>query len=217
MGSGNLDDDGGVDPSVAGPPLDDQQLIDRARGGDAAAYGQLVQRHQQIAFRTAFVFTRSAADAEEAAQDGFVKAWRALARFRAGEPFRPWLLAIVANEARTKRRAAGRRDDWTRRAAVAATATAPDGGAFDPLAAAIAGERREELLSALSALAPRDREVLSLRYLLDMSEGDMAQALGCRPGTVKSRVSRALGRLRAELEGSHGVRPDRARTEERPR
>ena len=201
MGSGNPVGGGGIDASVATRPLDDQQLIDRARGGDAAAYGQLVQRHQQIAFRTAFVFTRSVADAEEAAQDGFVKAWQALARFRDGEPFRPWLLAIVANEARTRVRAGGRRAQWTRRAAVAeGIADAGAAGADDPLAQAIAGERRGDLLAALAALAPRDREVLALRYLLDMSEGEMAVALGCRRGTVKSRLSRALGRLREELE-----------------
>jgi RNA polymerase sigma-70 factor (ECF subfamily) len=181
---------------VATRPLDDQELVDRARGGDAAAYGQLVRRHQQIAFRTAFVFTSSVADAEEAVQDGFLKAWRALARFRDGEAFRPWLLAIVANEARTRRRAAGRRAEWTRRAAAAEPS--PEGSAdrLDPLALAIAGERRGELLAALAALRPRDREVLSLRYLLDMSEHEMALALGCRHGTVKSRLSRALGRLR---------------------
>jgi RNA polymerase sigma-70 factor (ECF subfamily) len=184
---------------VATRPLDDQQLIDRARGGDAAAYGQLVHRHQQIAFRTAFVFTRSAPDAEEAAQDGFVKAWRALGRFRDGEPFRPWLLAIVANEARTRRRAAGRRSEWTRRAIAVAAAAGDEAACDDPLVLAIAGERRGELLGALAALAPRDREVLALRYLLDMSEEEMSLALGCRRGTVKSRLSRALARLREEV------------------
>ena len=201
MGSWNPPGGGGIDEPVAIRPREDQDLIDRARGGDAAAYGELVRRHQQIAFRTALVFSSSAADAEEAAQDGFVKAWRALARFRDGEPFRPWLLAIVANEARTRRRAAGRRSEWTRRAAAAegAEARRGGGGGADPLALAIAGEVRGELLGALAALGARDREVLSLRYLLDMSEAEMAVALGCRRGTVKSRLSRALGRLREEV------------------
>jgi RNA polymerase sigma factor (sigma-70 family) len=199
VGDGNPATGGGIEESVATRPLDDQDLIDRARGGDTAAYGQLVRRHQQIAFRTALVFSGSAADAEEAAQDGFVKAWRALARFRDGEPFRPWLLAIVVNEARTRRRAAGRRTASTRRVAAAEGATAGAGAAADPLALAIAGERRAELLAALAALGQRDREVLALRYLLDMSEAEIALALGCRRGTVKSRVSRALGRLREEL------------------
>ena len=201
VGSGNPPGGDGVDEPVAIRPRDDQDLIDRARGGDTAAYGELVRRHQQIAFRTALVFAGSAADAEEAAQDGFVKAWRALARFRDGEPFRPWLLAIVANEARTRRRAAGRRSEWTRRAAAVEGAEAGRGGGGpDPLALAIAGEVRGELLGALAALGARDREVLSLRYLLDMSEGEMAVALGCRRGTVKSRLSRALGRLREEVQ-----------------
>jgi RNA polymerase sigma-70 factor (ECF subfamily) len=203
VASGNPAGGGGVEQPVAPRPLDDQSLIDRARGGDTAAYGELVRRHQPIAFRTALVFSGSAADAEEAAQDGFVKAWRALARFRDGEPFRPWLLAIVANEARTRRRAAGRRAEWTRRAAVADGVRAQGGGeraaSGDPLAVAIAGEARGELLAALAALGDRDREVLSLRYLLDMSEAEIALALGCRRGTVKSRLSRALGRLRAEV------------------
>ena len=73
--------------------------------------------YQGIAFRTAYVIARNASDAEDAAQDGFVKAWRALGRFREGAPFRPWLLRIVANEARNRRRSAGRRAGLALRAA----------------------------------------------------------------------------------------------------
>ena len=92
-----------------GRPLDETDLIGRAKRGDTHAYEELVYAHQGIAFRTAYVIAGNAADAEEAAQDGFVKAWRALGRFREGAPFRPWLLQIVANEARNRRRSAGRR------------------------------------------------------------------------------------------------------------
>jgi RNA polymerase sigma factor (sigma-70 family) len=102
---------------MGGPPVTEERLISRARDGDARAYEELVRRHQQIAFRTAFVLTGSAAEAEEAAQDAFLKAWHALGRFRAGAPFRPWLLTIVAREAGTRRRSAGRRAAWTARAA----------------------------------------------------------------------------------------------------
>src|SRR5918994_5195792 len=77
--------------------------------GELDAYEDIVRLHETIAFRTAWVITRSAADAEEAAQDAFVKAHAALARFRDGAPFRPWLLAIVANEARNHVRSSGRR------------------------------------------------------------------------------------------------------------
>ena len=91
--------------------------MERARRGDEDAYEELVRAHQGIAFRTAYLLAGNAADAEEAAQDGFVKAYRALGRFRAGSPFRPWLLQIVANEARNRRRSSGRRAALALRAA----------------------------------------------------------------------------------------------------
>ena len=166
------------------------------RPRDLESYDQLVREHQGIAFRTAYVITGSAADAEEVVQDAFVKAYRARGRFRSGAPFRPWLLAIVANEARNRRRSAGRRDGLAARAAAAhPPGAAPPGGE----AAALSGERRAELLAALGRLGEDDRLVLGCRYLLDLSERETAHALGCRPGTVKSRTSRALERLRAEL------------------
>src|SRR4051794_3794142 len=153
--------------------------------------------HQAIAFRTAWLITRSAADAEEAAQDAFVKAYRALGRFRPGEPFRPWLLAIAANEARNRRRSAGRRDALVLRAAGEGRSSGE--AASSPEAALLAGERRETLLAALGRLAERDRTVIACRYLLDLTEAETAAALGVRPGTVKSRLSRALDRLRGEV------------------
>src|ERR687895_1307118 len=102
---------------VVGRPLEENELVERARAGDADAYATLVRCHEEIAFRTAVLITGNAADAEEAVQDAFVKAYRALGRFRAGEPLRPWLLTIVANEARNRRRAAGRRAGLAPRAA----------------------------------------------------------------------------------------------------
>ena len=78
-------------------PPSDAVLAERARRGDEHAFGELVRAYQGIAFRTAYLLTGSAADAEEATQTGFVKAWKALPRFRAGAEFRPWLLRIVAN------------------------------------------------------------------------------------------------------------------------
>src|SRR2546425_7930726 len=93
---------------MEGRPKDDSVLIARAQRGDTAAYEEVVQRYQQMAFRTAYVITGSAADAEDAAQEGFVKAYRALATFRSGAEPRPWLLRIVANEAHNRVRSAGR-------------------------------------------------------------------------------------------------------------
>jgi RNA polymerase sigma-70 factor (ECF subfamily) len=176
---------------------DDAALAERARSGDERAFEELVRMHQSIAFRTAYVLTRSAADAEEAAQTAFVKAWAALPRFRRGAPFRPWLLRIVANEAHNRRRSSGRRDALELRAAAADPSA---GVAPSPEEAALASERREELLAALERLDERDRDVLTCRYLLELSEDETAEVLGVRRGTVKSRTARALERLRGEVE-----------------
>ena len=182
---------------VSRPPPSEAALVERARRGDQAAYEALVRAHQDIAFRTACLLAGSAADAEEAAQEAFVKAWRALPRFRPDAPFRPWLLAIVANEARNRRRAAGRRAGLALRAAQERVS---GDAAPSPEAALLAGGERRELLAALGALDERDRAVIACRHLLDLSERETAEVLGCRSGTVKSRLSRALGRMRAELE-----------------
>jgi RNA polymerase sigma-70 factor (ECF subfamily) len=169
-------------------------LVERACRGDPAAFEELVLAYQSLAFRTAFVIAGDATDAEEAAQDGFVKAHRALRRFRRGQPFRPWLLAIVANEARNRRRSRGRR------AALALRAGAEPGGAGnDPEEAALAAERRERILTAVERLRDDDRDVLACRYLLELSEDETAAALGIARGTVKSRTHRALSRLEEEL------------------
>ena len=179
------------------PPPTEAVLLSRACGGDLDAYEQLVRLHQQIAFRTALVLTRDRADAEEAAQDAFVKAWRALPRFDRSRPFRPWLLAIVANEARNRRRSAGRRELLAVRAG-AAPAAVPVAGS--PEGALLVAERDASLAAALERLGERDRQVIACRYLLELSEAETAAALGCRAGTVKSRLSRALERLRAQPE-----------------
>jgi RNA polymerase sigma-70 factor (ECF subfamily) len=176
---------------------DDSELVMRAREGDTAAYERLVERHAQVAFRVACVLAPSAADAEEAAQDAFVKAHRALGRFRPGAPWRPWLLRIVANEARNRRRSAGRRARVEVRAAEHAPLTA---AAPSTEATVLVAERDAALRAALATLPAHDREVVYLRYFLDLGEAEMAAVLGCRPGTVKSRLSRALARLRVTLE-----------------
>jgi len=159
-------------------------------------YEQLVREHQVIAFRTAYVITGSAADAEEVAQDAFVKAYRARGRFREGAPFRPWLLAIVANEARNRVRSAGRRAGLVLRVA---EERRPDDAVPSPEAALLDSERRDQLLAAIERLPEAAREAIACRYLLQLSEEETAAALDCPRGTVKSRVSRALDRLREEL------------------
>jgi RNA polymerase sigma factor (sigma-70 family) len=184
---------------VEGRPLDEveAELVERARGGDVRAYESLVRRHQDLAFRTACLITGSTADAEDATQEGLVKAWHALDRFRSDAPFRPWLLAIVANEARNRRRSGRRQDDLAMRVAEAR----PSGDAApSPEVAALERERRRTLLRAVASMSERDRLVIAARFFLELSERETAEVLGCRPGTVKSRLSRALTKLRVALD-----------------
>jgi RNA polymerase sigma-70 factor (ECF subfamily) len=182
---------------VGDRPLAEDDLVAQAKLGDTRAYGALIQEHQTIAFRTAYLITASAADAEDAVQEAAVKAYRALGRFRAGKPFRPWFLAIVANEARNRRRSAGRRE----RLALRAAEDPLSGGAVpSPEAAILEAEQRAELLGAVDELREDDRLAIACRYFLGLSEEETASALGWRRGTVKSRTSRALDRLRARME-----------------
>jgi RNA polymerase sigma factor (sigma-70 family) len=168
-----------------------------------AAYERLVRGHQEVAFRTAHLITGDASEAEDAAQEAFVKAYRALGRFRSGAPFRPWLLAIVANEARNRRKAAARRAGLVLRAAREGTT---EDNPSSPEAVILSAERREELLEALGRLREEARWAIACRYFLGLSEEETAATLGCARGTVKSRLSRALRRLREEIakEGDAG-------------
>jgi len=172
-------------------------LVSRAQRGDEAAYEEIVQLYQQIAFRTAYVITGSAADAEDAAQEGFVKAYRAIGRFRPGAPLRPWLLRIVANEARNRVRSSGRRHQLELRLS---EGFRPGDAAQSPEAVAVASDERRRLLAMVSALGEEDRLVIASRYLLELNGEETAAALGIPEGTVKSRLSRALDRLRSRVQ-----------------
>jgi len=182
---------------MEGRPADDSELISRALRGESAAYEEIVQRYQQVAFRTAYVVTGSAADAEDAAQEGFVKAFRALDRFRIGADLRPWLLRIVANEARNRLRSSGRRHQLQLRLT---EGLRPGDAVPSPEAVAVASDERRRLLELVNKLSEEDRQVIASRYFLELSGEETAAALGIPEGTVKSRLSRALARLRARVE-----------------
>jgi RNA polymerase sigma-70 factor (ECF subfamily) len=157
----------------------------------------LVQRYSDVVFRTACLITGSAAAAEDAAQEAFMKAYTALPRFRPGAPLRPWLLKIASNEARNQRRAALRRARFELRVAPEDTQSSPEWEAES-------AEQRRRLLAAVATLAHDDQLVIACRYFLDLSGQETAAVLGCAEGTVKSRLSRALSRLRTVLEKTDG-------------
>jgi RNA polymerase sigma factor (sigma-70 family) len=197
--------DGRAAPAPVGPAAavgaapadepDDTDLLVRAQGGDLDAYEHLVARYEQPAYRLAYLLLRDAADAEDVTQEAFVRAHAALGRFRLGEPFRPWLLRIVANQAISARRAEQRRGALARRLEGEPWANPEP----SPEAAALVREQRDAVLAALAELRPDDQIVLHLRYFLDLGEADLAATLGCARGTVKSRLHRAQTRLRAVL------------------
>jgi RNA polymerase sigma factor (sigma-70 family) len=175
--------------------LDDAAAVARARTGDLDAYEVLVARYTAPAHRAA-VLLGAGADADDVVQEALVKAYRQISRYRGESGFRPWLLAIVANETRNLHRSRRRRDGLVLRAAAR---EGPEPTSPDPADSAVAVERRNQLVDQLRLLDPRDRDVLVCRFLLDLSEAETAVTLGLPKGTVKSRTARALKKLRGRL------------------
>lgn len=182
---------------VEGRPLTEAELIFRAIEGDVDAFSHLVERHQGVALRVAYLVVRDPAESEDVVQEAFVKAYRALNRFRQDAPFRPWLLRIVRNEALNRVRRRGRQERLRLRVANEAVS---GGAAPSPETVFFQDERRRSLLDAVEALPSRYRDVVTYRYLIGLSEAETASALDIPSGTVKSRTSRALDRLAAALD-----------------
>ena len=134
--------------------MEDGELIERAAGGDVGAFEVLVARHQALALRVAYGI--AGPDAEDVVQEAFVKAFRALPRFRPGAAFRPWVLRIVANEARNVRRRGARQEQLRVRAERQPVPSPPS-----PEAAAEADDDRRRLAAAVSTLSVQDREVIA--------------------------------------------------------
>lgn len=171
--------------------IHDADLVGRVRAGDTDAYAVLVRRHAPVAMRTA-VLLGAGSDAEDVVQEALVKAYRSLDRFRADRPFRPWLLRIVANEARNAHRAAVRRTGREQRQTLPLEL-------LDPARDVVDHETRQQLLAAVERLPDKLGRVVVCRYLLELDEASTAVVLGLPRGTVKSRLSRGLGRLRDDL------------------
>jgi RNA polymerase sigma factor (sigma-70 family) len=163
-----------------GDPADDASLALRARDGDSDAFAVLVRRHQGVAVRMA-ALVGGADDAEDAAQEAFVKAYRALGRYQPDRAFRPWLMAIVCNEARNRQRSTLRLMRLRRRAA-ALTPMLVEPSAEESV---VAQRRRAAAARAVERLPQKLRLAVTCRYLLELSEAETAEVLGCPTGTVK--------------------------------
>lgn len=175
-----------------------RELIIRAVQGDVDAYEQIVHLHQEPVYRLAYLIVGDAQDAQDIAQETFIRAYRGLRRFDTARPLRPWLLQIAKNLSRNRLRAAGRYLAALQRAFM----HMPRGAHSAASAESYVEQRREvqALWDAIRLLPEQDQEVIYLRYMLDLSTQETAEVLGVAPGTVKSRLSRALGRLRGVVE-----------------
>jgi len=175
---------------------DEGELVRRAQAGDADAYGELVRVHRRSALRVATVVLGTAEGADDVVQQASERAWRAIGRFRPDRAFRPWLLRVVANTARNDRRSRGRRANLALRATVRAAADV----VATPEDLVVTEAERQRVVAALNRLRADDRLVIALRHFEQLSEREMVEVLGRPAGTVKSRLSRAVARLRVELE-----------------
>jgi RNA polymerase sigma factor (sigma-70 family) len=171
------------------------ELVVRAVAGDHEAYASLVRPHERIAFRVATAITGWSADAEEATQNGLVKAYRSLDRFKPGAAFRPWLLRIVVNEAHNVLRAERRHQRLGLRAAEQHDAAAPG-----PDEAVLAREELETVLGALRRLPETDRLAIALRYFAELPDPEAAALLGASEEAYRVRLLRARRRLQTLLE-----------------
>jgi RNA polymerase sigma-70 factor, ECF subfamily len=182
-------------PLTLRPRNGEAELVARAAAGDHEAYASLVRPHERIAFRVAAAITGGSAGAEEATQNGLVKAYRSLDRFKDGAAFRPWLLRIVVNEAHNVVRAERRHRRLGLRAAEQHDAPGPA-----PDEQVLAREELEEVLCALRLLPEQDRVAIALRYFAELPDPEAAALLGASQEAYRVRLLRARRRLQTILE-----------------
>jgi RNA polymerase sigma-70 factor, ECF subfamily len=180
--------------------VSDAELIERARNGDRAAFGDLVERYQQVVFRTALVALRSREDAEEVAQDAMISAFQKLDGFRGDASFKTWLLTITWNRAMDRRRSVG---EWLKR-----FVTPDDDRPFDPPSGGpshestlIAEESRREVRRMLMKLPAKYREALMLSASGDHTFDEIGRILGVPTGTAKWRAMEGRRLLKRKLLG----------------
>lgn len=185
--------------------MNETDVVRQAALGNEAAWETLIRTHQQAVFRLAYLLLRDEDEAEDVAQETFIRAFRSLHTFDATRPLRPWLLQITTNLTRNRQRSVRRYVAALKRM----VQSEPEPINFN-------GERSGEqweahlLGQAIGRLRAVDREILYLRFFLDLAESEMMSVLNIAAGTVKSRLHRAIGRLRAVIDGEFpGLREER--------
>jgi RNA polymerase sigma-70 factor (ECF subfamily) len=184
-----------LDPLVrpwyrAGGARDEASLIRQARRGSADAIEALVRRHWESAHRAAYLIVHDAQAAEDIAQEAMLAAVRSIDGFDRRRPFRPWLHRIVAN----------RSLDWLRARARRPEVSVEVAGEVAGAASAASDTLSDELMRALAALDPDERALIVMRHLLGYRSPELARMFGLPAGTVRTRLARALTRVRDQLE-----------------
>lgn len=186
-------------------PGEEADRLRESQQGDPRAFGRIVRSYQRAVYRVAYSLTRNAGDADDVTQETFLRAWKAIGRFRAGEPLYPWLARIAMNAAFSLLRSRRRRPETALEPLV--EAGLQWAGGDDPAENAAAGERDERLARAFAALSEEHRAVLALRVVEDLSYDEIARTLRVPVGTVMSRLSRARAELRSRLGTMTGEKP----------
>lgn len=187
--------------SSAGPS--DDALITASQRGDQAAFAEIVRRYQRAVYRVAYALTRNATDADDLAQETFVRAWGAIGRFEVGQPMYPWLARIATNQAYSLFRSRKRKPETPLEPLL--EAGLQWGVEDDPAEHTARSEHDARMRECFAALAPEHQAVLALRVLQDLSYEQIAQALNVPIGTVMSRLSRARVELKRRMQEGSGT------------
>ncbi|MBI4333832.1 MAG: RNA polymerase sigma factor [Chloroflexi bacterium] len=175
--------------------MTDEEAIDRCQKGQREAFRHLVERYKDVLYGTAWLMTRDAAVAEDMVQEAFISAWQGIRGFQKGRPVKPWLARIVVNKVLSQRRRA-----------VLPAASLDDAERHNPVNPGFVEnlDHRDEVERALGKLSEEHRRAIILKYFADLSLAEVGAVTGCKEGTVKSRLNRALENLRGLLrEGRH--------------
>ncbi len=200
------------EPRLGAAALDRWDLdsgdVARFQAGDTEAFESLVTRREREIFQVALRMLGDRDDAMDAVQDTFVRAYRGLKSFKGKATFRTWLIGIAINVCRSRLSSSATRE---KQRSVGLEIEGREDGEPSPLpipstdpspeSAALGGELRRALDAALAKLSPEHREILILREIHEMDYEELAAALSCAEGTVKSRLCRARAALRQALEG----------------
>jgi len=184
--------------------ITDQDLVTRALDGDQDSFAILVERHQQVVYNLTYRMLRNAREAEDAAQEAFLRAYQHLNRYDPSRSFKPWLMSIASNHCIDRIRK--RRLTWLSIDEPLPPHPALNSNAPGPEAAAVASEASAAMQELLDDLAPEYRAAVVLRYWYDLSYTEIAESLDTTESAIKSRLYRARQMLADRIQG--GAAPE---------